>query len=143
MELEIHGGGHLLLPQEGLEVEGTLLAAHQYHGAESVGDIVGQIGDGGLQAGAVGEELLGQQVEQGAGPLGVPGGGEGVQVTDRPVGQHLGQLLKGAGEVSQLPGQLSPLHQGLGVLSQLPQVALSPLGHPGLSLSTTTASSGK
>ena len=131
VELEIHGGGHLLLPQEGLEVEGTLLAAHQYHGAESVGDIVGQVGDGGLQAGAVRGELLGQQVEQGAGPLGVPGGGEGVQVADRPVGQHLGQLLKGAGEVSQLPGQLSPLHQGLGVLSQLPQVALSPLGHPG------------
>ena len=131
VELEVHGGLPPLLPQEGLEVQGPLLAAHQHHGAEAVGDIVGQVGHGGLQAGAVGGQLLGQQVEQRPGPPGVLGGGEGVQVAHRPGVQHLGQLLKGAGELRQLPGQLPPLHQGLGVLGELPQVVLPPLRHPG------------
>ena len=92
---------------------------------------MGQVGHGGLQAGAVGGQLLGQQVEQRPGPPGVPGGGEGVQVAHRPGVQHLGQLLKGAGKLRQLPGQLPPLHQGLGILGELPQVVLPPLRHPG------------
>ena len=91
---------------------------------------MGQVGDGGLQTGAVGGQLLGQQVEHRPGPPGIGRGGEGVQVAHRPLLQHLPQLLGGAGEVGQIPRQLAPLHQGLGVLPQLPQVVLPPLGHP-------------
>ena len=131
MELEIHGGPYLLLPQQGLEIQGPLLAAHQYHGGIALADIVGQVGHCGLQAGPVGGQLFGQQVQKGAGPAGILGGGKGVQIAHRPLLQSPVQPLKAEEELRQLARQLPPFQQGLYILLHLPQPGTGPLRHPG------------
>ena len=92
---------------------------------------MGQVGHGGLQAGAVGGQLFGQQAEQGAGPCGVLGGGKGVQIADRPCLQLPAQRVEALGELGQLPGHRAVFQQGLAVLLQLPQIVFGPLGHAG------------
>ena len=101
-ELEIHRRAHLLLPKEGLEIEAALLRARQNHHGEAGGEVVGEVGDGGLQADAVGGQLLGSDSQQRAGTGGVLGGGEGIQVGHRPLRELGGELLTLGGELIPL-----------------------------------------
>ncbi len=131
VELKIHPRPELLLPEEGLEVQTPLLRPRQHHRGVARAQVVGEVGDRRLQADAVGGELLGGDGEEGAGALGVLGGGEGVQIGHRPVAQPGGELLRRAGVHPQL-GQKGPVfRQGGDVLIQLPEVVFPPLREPG------------
>ena len=92
---------------------------------------MGEVGDRRLQAGPVGGELLGQQVQEGAGPHGILPCGEGVQIGYRPVGEAGIELLQGADKAGALPGQNAVLQQSVHVFSHLPEIVFPPLGHPG------------
>lgn len=131
MELKVHGGADLLLPEHGLEVQTPALGGGQDHRGKARLLVVLQIGGGGLQAGAVGGELLGEHVQQGLGPQGVGVGGEGVQEDHGVVGEPGHQLLKGADEPGDLPRHQTGFQQGLHVLLHAPEVVPGPLRHPG------------
>ena len=89
-----------------------------------------QVGDRRLQAGAKGGQLLGRHRQQAAGGHRISRQSEGVQIGRRPVGQPGVELREGAGQYGAGAVQLPPLHQGLGILLQLPLVGLGPLPHP-------------
>ena len=131
LELEVHGGFDLLLPEEGLQVDGPLLSGHQHQGGESAVLVVGQVLDRRLQAGQEGGKLLGGDGQQLPGRRGVGGGGKGVQIDQGEVLQFAEELGKGEGQPGTGGVQLPLLQQSFGVLLQLPLVALGPVGNPG------------
>ena len=128
--LELHRRPEALLPQQHLEIQGPLFAGHQHQGAQARALVVVQVGDRRLQAGAKGGQLLGRHRQQAAGGHRISRQSEGVQIGRRPVGQPGVELREGAGQYGAGAVQLPPLHQGLGILLQLPLVGLGPLPHP-------------
>ena len=127
---EVHPGFYLLLPEEGLEVQGPLLAGHQHQDGKPGALIVAQVLHRSLQAGPEGGQLLGHQGQHTPGSRRIGGQGEGIQIRKGEVLQPAAQLVIGAGQRPAGPIQLAPLQQGLDVLLQLPLPGLGPLPHP-------------
>ena len=127
---EVHPGLHLLLPQEGLEIQGTLLAGHQHQHGEARALVVGEVLHRRLQAGPEGGQLLGYDGQEALGVQRVGGQGEGVQIGERKILQTAAQPVEGEAQLPAGAVQLPPLQQGLYVLLQLPLVGLGPLSHP-------------
>ena len=89
-----------------------------------------QIRDGGLQAAAVGAELLCIHGQEAPGPQGVPGGGQRVLQDHGEVLQRGVQFLGGEGQMGVLPRQHPGGQQRLHVLLLLEDRVLHPLVHP-------------
>ena len=130
VEGKVHGRADLALPQHGLQVKGPLFRGHQHHRRSAVLLIVGQVGDRGLQTGPVGGQLLSHDVIACFGPQRVLGGGEGVQIAQREVGQYRHQLVQGGGKDGVGPVHQTVFQQELDVLGQLPVPVVAPLRHP-------------
>ena len=131
MELEVHRRFYLLLPQKGLEIQTPLFTACQYDDGEPRRQVVGQVGNGGLQTDAERGQLLGGDGEKASGPGGILGGGEGVQIGHGPVVQRCGQLLPRGAEHPQPSRQCAAFGKGGHILIQLPQIVFAPLHEPG------------
>ena len=130
VELEVHGGTDLPLPQEGLEVQGPLLAAHQHHRPGAGGLELAEVGGRRVQAGPEGGELPPLGGEHRLGGQGGLGGGEGVQEAQAVTGE-LGHEIVHPGGKDGVPAVHRPvLDEGFHVLPQLPQPVPAPLRHP-------------
>ena len=85
---------------------------------------------GGLHAAAVGAQLLGADGQQRLGRQGIPGGGQGLQHTDRLLLQRRQPLALAQQQPRQVAVLLPGGQQGLGVLPGLPEDVLDPLPQP-------------
>ena len=135
------GGGHggvlqvqcrrdVPLLQQPLEVPGPGLAAAQHQHGAAAGAVVGHVAHGGLQAAAIGGELLGVHAQKAPGPQGIPGGGQGVFHDDGKLLQGAVQFLGGQHQLCPVSRQQSGLQQGLRVLLVLEEGAFHPVLHP-------------
>ena len=127
---QVQRGRDTLLLQQPVEVFGPGLPAAERQHRAAGGAVVLQVRNGGLQAAAVGAELLGVHGQQAPGPQGVPGGGQGVLQDHGERLQGGVQLLGGEGQVGVLPRQHPGGQQRLHVLLLLEDCVLHPFVHP-------------
>ena len=118
-----------MFPQEGLEVQGPLLAPHQHDGPLPGPLVARQVGHGGVQTDAEGGQLPGLHRQDGLGGQGGGGGGERVQKAEGKVAEAGHQAVHGVCKDGLFALHDAALDEVLYVLAQLPQPVLAPLRH--------------
>ena len=90
--LQRQDGGDMAPLEELLHITAADRAAAEHQYAEAGGQIVGDVGGGGIQAAAVAGELLGADVQQQAGRQQIAAGGQALQLAEGKAGERRLQL---------------------------------------------------
>ena len=131
--LQRQRGGDVPVLQQLLHIAAAHRAAAQHQHAEAGGQIVGDVGGGGVQTAAVARQLLGPHIQQQPGREQIPAGGQALQLAQGEAGEHGLQLRFVQGQVAEGPGHDAALHGGGHVLPGLEQEPPQGLLHtPGL-----------
>ncbi len=128
--LQRQGGGDMAPLEELLHIAAADRAAAEHQHAEAGGQIVGDVGGGGIQAAAVAGELLGADVQQQAGRQQIAAGGQALQLAEGKAGEHRLQLRLRKGQVAEGTGHETGLHGGGNILTGLEQKGPERLLHP-------------
>ena len=128
--LQRQGGGDMAPLEELLHITAADRAAAEHQHAEAGGQIVGDVGGGGIQAAAVAGELLGADVQQQAGRQQIAAGGQALQLAEGKAGEHRLQLRLRKGQVAEGAGHETGLHGGGNILTGLEQKGPERLLHP-------------
>ncbi len=127
---QVQGGGDVPLKKHPLEVPGPGGVAAQQQGPVSGRPVVVQVPGGGLDAAAVGAQLLGADGQQRSGRQGVTGGGQGFQHTYGKAVQLLQPLALAEQQGRQISVLLPGGQEGFRVLPGLPEDVFHPLAYP-------------
>ena len=120
----------LSLPQQPLQILRPDPTSAQHQHPVARGEIVGQIGDGGLQAAAVYGQLLGRHLHHGLGLQQKTAGGQALHLAHREAAQKADQLLPVPLQPGKFPGQHAAFLRCHNILVPLPKPLLQPLGNP-------------
>ena len=112
-----------------LHIAAAHRTAAQHQNAKAGGQIVGDVGGGGVQTAAVARQLLGSHVQQQLRGQEVAAGGEAFQLAESEAGEHRLQLRLVQYKVAERPRHDAALHGGGHVLPRLEEEGAESLLH--------------